>query len=47
MTLQHGELKTKQAEVKKMDSGYKKNQDIFQAVKSSREKLQAELAKLN
>uniref|UniRef100_A0A667X7N2 Structural maintenance of chromosomes protein 2 n=1 Tax=Myripristis murdjan TaxID=586833 RepID=A0A667X7N2_9TELE len=49
MTLKHAqaELKTKQAEVKKMDSGYKKDQDAFQAVRSSREKLQAELAKLN
>ncbi|KAM4604221.1 structural maintenance of chromosomes protein 2 [Polymixia lowei] len=49
MTLNHAqaELKTKQAEVKKMDSGYKKDQDTLQAVKSSREKLQAELAKLN
>lgn len=49
MTLKHAqaELKTKQAEMKKMDSGYKKDQDSLQAVKSSREKLQAELAKLN
>lgn len=49
MTLKHAqaELKTKQAEVKKMDSGYKKDQDALQAVRSSREKLQAELAKLN
>ncbi|KAM3864764.1 structural maintenance of chromosomes protein 2 [Diretmus argenteus] len=49
MTLKHAqaELKTKQAEVKKMDSGYKKDQDNLQAVRSSREKLQAELAKLN
>uniref|UniRef100_A0A4W6G657 Structural maintenance of chromosomes protein n=1 Tax=Lates calcarifer TaxID=8187 RepID=A0A4W6G657_LATCA len=49
MTLKHAqtELKTKQAEVKKMDSGYKKDQDNFQAVRSSREKLEAELAKLN
>ena len=49
MTLKHAqaELKTKQAEVKKMDSGYKKDQDSLQAVRSSREKLQAELAKLN
>ncbi|KAA8594896.1 hypothetical protein FQN60_012031 [Etheostoma spectabile] len=49
MTLKHAqaELKTKQAEVKKMDSGYKKDQDTLQAVRSSREKLQAELAKLN
>ncbi|XP_045904047.1 structural maintenance of chromosomes protein 2 [Micropterus dolomieu] len=49
MTLKHAqaELKSKQAEVKKMDSGYKKDQDTLQAVSSSREKLQAELAKLN
>ncbi|XP_056136927.1 structural maintenance of chromosomes protein 2 [Lampris incognitus] len=49
MTLKHAqaELKTKQAEVKKMDSGYKKDQDALQAVSSSREKLQADLAKLN
>ncbi|XP_068177856.1 structural maintenance of chromosomes protein 2 [Antennarius striatus] len=49
MTLKHAqaELKSKQAEVKKMDSGYKKDQDALQAVRSSREKLQAELTKLN
>ncbi|XP_070683600.1 structural maintenance of chromosomes protein 2 [Pempheris klunzingeri] len=49
MTLKHAqaELKTKQAEVKKMDGGYKKDQDTMQAVRSSREKLEAELAKLN
>lgn len=49
MTLKHAqaELKTKQAEMKKMDSGYKKDQDSLQAVKSCREKLQAELTKLN
>lgn len=49
MTLKHAqaELQTKQAEVKKMDSGYKKDQDALKAVKSSREKLEAELAKLN
>ncbi|TNN83531.1 Structural maintenance of chromosomes protein 2 [Liparis tanakae] len=49
MTLKHAqaELKTKQAEVKKMDSGYKKDQDGLQVVRSSREKLQADLAKLN
>lgn len=49
MTLKHAqaELKTKQAEMKKMDSGYKKDQDSLHAVKNSREKLQAELAKLN
>jgi len=49
MTLKHAqaELKTKQAEVKKMDSGYKKDQDMLQAVRSSREKLEADLTKLN
>lgn len=49
MTLKHAqaELKTKQAEMKKMDSGYKKDQDALQAVKASREKLQAELNTLN
>ncbi|XP_023274994.1 structural maintenance of chromosomes protein 2 [Seriola lalandi dorsalis] len=49
MTLKHAqtELKTKQAEVKKMDSGYKKDQDSLQAVRKNREKLEAELAKLN
>ncbi|CAL1601519.1 unnamed protein product [Knipowitschia caucasica] len=49
MTLKHAqaELKTKQAEVKKMDSGYKKDQDALNAVRTNREKLQAELGKLN
>lgn len=49
MTLKHAqaELKSKQAEVKKMDSGYKKDQDALQAARSSREKLEAGLAKLN
>lgn len=49
MTLKHAqaELKSKQAEVKKMDSGYKNDQDALQAVRNSRDKLQAELAKLN
>lgn len=49
MTLKHAqaELKNKQAEMKKMDSGYKKDQDTLQAVKSTREKLQAELNKIN
>lgn len=49
MTLKHAqaELKTKQAEMKKMDSGYKKDQDTLQAVKSTREKLQAEINTLN
>lgn len=45
MALKHAqaELKTKQTEMKKMDSGYKKDQDALRAVRSSREKLQAEL----
>lgn len=49
MTLKHAqmELKTKQAEVKKMDSGYKKDQESLQAVIKNKEKLEAELAKLN
>ncbi|KAG7238364.1 hypothetical protein INR49_030961 [Caranx melampygus] len=49
MTLKHAqmELKTKQAEVKKMDSGYKKDQETLQAVVKNKEKLEAELAKLN
>ncbi|XP_037530912.1 structural maintenance of chromosomes protein 2 [Nematolebias whitei] len=49
MTLKHAqaELKSKQAEVKKMDSGYKKDQDALQAVRNNKDKLQAELAKLN
>ncbi|TSO98553.1 Structural maintenance of chromosomes protein 2 [Bagarius yarrelli] len=36
-----------QAQVKKMDSGYKKDQDAFEAVQKCRDKLQAELEKLN
>lgn len=49
MTLKHAqaELKSKQAEVKNMDSGYKKDQDALQAVRNNKDKLQAELAKLN
>ncbi|XP_061832916.1 structural maintenance of chromosomes protein 2 [Nerophis lumbriciformis] len=48
MTLKHtqAELNTKQAEVKKMDSGYKKDKDSLQAIRSSKEKIEAELAKL-
>ncbi|XP_061684622.1 structural maintenance of chromosomes protein 2 [Syngnathoides biaculeatus] len=48
MTLTHAqaELKTKQAEVMKMDSGYKKDQETLQVIKKSKEKLEAELAKL-
>ncbi|XP_036373086.1 structural maintenance of chromosomes protein 2 [Megalops cyprinoides] len=49
MKLKHAqqELKAKQAEVKKMDSGYKKDQDAFEAVKKCKEKLEAEIGKLN
>lgn len=49
MKLKHAqeELKSKQAQVKKMDSGYKKDQDAFEAVQKCRDKLQAELGKLN
>lgn len=49
MKLKHAqqELKTKQAQVKKMDSGYKKDQDTFEAVNKCTEKLQAEMKKLN
>ncbi|KAG8508552.1 Structural maintenance of chromosomes protein 2 [Galemys pyrenaicus] len=49
MKLKHAqqELKTKQAEVKKMDSGYKKDQDALEAVKKLKEKLEAEMKKLN
>ncbi len=49
MKLKHAqqELKTKQAQVKKMDGGYKKDQDTFEAVKKCIEKLQAEMKKLN
>ncbi|XP_061761582.1 structural maintenance of chromosomes protein 2 [Nerophis ophidion] len=48
MTLKHtqAELNTKRAEVKKMDSGYKKDKDSLQAIRSSKEKIEAELAKL-
>ncbi|XP_045879656.1 structural maintenance of chromosomes protein 2 isoform X2 [Meles meles] len=49
MKLKHAqqELKTKQAEVKKMDSGYRKDQEAFEAVKKLKEKLEAEMKKLN
>lgn len=49
MKLKHAqqELKNKQAEVKKMDSGYRKDQEAFEAVKRLREKLEAEMKKLN
>lgn len=49
MKLKHAqqELKTKQAEVKKMDSGYRKDQEALEAVKNLKEKLEAEMKKLN
>lgn len=49
MKLKHAqqELKTKQAEVKKMDNGYKKDNETFEAVKKVKEKLEAEMKKLN
>lgn len=49
MKLKHAqqELKTKQAEVKKMDSGYKKDNDAFEAVKKNKEKLEVEMSKLS
>ncbi|KAF4071583.1 hypothetical protein AMELA_G00275090 [Ameiurus melas] len=49
MKLKHAqqELKSKQAQVKNMDSGYKKDQDAFEAVQKCRDKLQAELEKLD
>ncbi|KAJ8000529.1 hypothetical protein DPEC_G00181060 [Dallia pectoralis] len=48
MKLKHAqaELKAKQAEVKKMDSGYQKDQEAFNAIKKNKEKLEAELDKL-
>ncbi|XP_007951938.2 structural maintenance of chromosomes protein 2 [Orycteropus afer afer] len=49
MKLKHAqqELKAKQAEVKKMDSGYRKDQEALEAVKKLKEKLEAEMKKLN
>ncbi|XP_029470590.1 structural maintenance of chromosomes protein 2 [Rhinatrema bivittatum] len=49
MKLSHAEkeLKTKQAEVKKMDSGYKRDQETFEAVQTVKQKLEAEMKKLN
>lgn len=49
MKLKHAqqELKARQAEVKKMDSGYKKDQDSFEAVKKQKEKLENDMKKLN
>lgn len=49
MKLKHAqqELKTKQTEIKKMDGGYRKDQEALEAVKKLREKLEAEMKKLN
>ncbi|XP_037230207.1 structural maintenance of chromosomes protein 2 isoform X1 [Falco rusticolus] len=41
------ELKTKQAKVKKMDEGYKKDQEAFEAVKKTKEVLEDQMKKLN
>lgn len=41
------ELKTKQAEVKKMDKGYKKDQEALEAVRTTKEKLENQMKKLN
>uniref|UniRef100_A0A8C7JKX9 Structural maintenance of chromosomes protein 2 n=1 Tax=Oncorhynchus kisutch TaxID=8019 RepID=A0A8C7JKX9_ONCKI len=48
MKLKHAqqELKAKQTEVKKMDSGYKKDQEAFNTVKKNKEKLEADMEKL-
>lgn len=48
MKLKHAqqELKAKQAEVKKMDSGYQKDQEAFNTVKKNKEKLEADMEKL-
>lgn len=41
------ELKSKRAQVKKMDSGYKKDQDSLEKVLKLRNELQAALHKLD
>ena len=48
MKLKHAqqELKAKQTEVKKMDSGYQKDQEAFNTVKKNKEKLEADMGKL-
>ncbi|XP_071264385.1 structural maintenance of chromosomes protein 2 isoform X2 [Salvelinus alpinus] len=48
MKLKHAqqELKAKQTEVKKMDSGYQKDQEAFNTVKKNKEKIEADLEKL-
>ena len=49
MKLKHAqqELKTKQTEIKKMDSGYRKDQEAIEAVKKLKEKLETEKKRLN
>ncbi|NWU54342.1 SMC2 protein, partial [Dromas ardeola] len=41
------ELKTKEAEVKKMDGGYKKDQEALEAVRKMKEKLENQMKQLN
>ncbi|XP_065717437.1 structural maintenance of chromosomes protein 2 isoform X1 [Patagioenas fasciata] len=41
------ELKTKQAEVKKMDGGYKKDKEALEAVRKTKEKLESQMKMLN
>ncbi|XP_009987093.1 PREDICTED: structural maintenance of chromosomes protein 2, partial [Tauraco erythrolophus] len=41
------ELKTKQAEVKMMDEGYKKDHEVLKALKKTKEKLEDQMKKLN
>lgn len=40
------ELKTKQAEVKKMDGSYKEDQEALEAIRKTKEKLQDQMKKL-
>ena len=49
MKLKHAqqELKTKQAEVKKMDSGQRKDQEALEAVRKLKEELEAKMKKVN
>lgn len=41
------ELKTKQAEVKKMDGGYKKDKEALEAVRKTKGKLESQMKMLN
>ncbi|KAK2514929.1 Smc2 [Columba guinea] len=41
------ELKTKRAEVKKMDGGYKKDKEALEAVRKTKEKLESQMKMLN